>query len=394
MNPSAVAITGIGAISALGAGTDAQLDGLRKGRSGIGHLEVLDLPFPELFFGEVKLSSADLAARIGDRADRSRTALLAILAAQEALEHIPEEERRNMAVISASTVGGMDRSERVAIHWLNGDLAQAGVAFGHPVGDHATLLADRIGANGFITTLSTACSSSANAIMLGAWLLRTGRADLVLAGGADALCRFTIEGFRSLSAMDTQPCRPFSDDRGGMNLGEGAAYLVLETIDHARGKGREPLALVRGAANTNDAHHQTATSPDGEGPFQAMRQALAEAGLAPMAIDLINAHGTGTENNDVTEQTAMERLFDAMPPFVSTKSATGHTLAAAGALEAVFSVLSIRHGFIPINLRTTSPIAGLHSAPTSAVIERPIGTVLSTSFGFGGNDSALVISKV
>jgi 3-oxoacyl-[acyl-carrier-protein] synthase II len=392
VNRSPVAITGIGAISALGTGVDAQLAALREGRSGIARLQVLDLPFPDLFFGEVKETSAQLAQRAGTTADRSRTLLLAQVAAAEALAHARITDRSALTLLSASTVGGMDRSEAFATEWIAGGDRGLDRAAHHPVGDHALLLAHHLGVRGMVSTICTACSSSANALVLGAWLLRTGRAEVVLAGGTDALCGFTAHGFRSLSAMDMQPCRPFSNDRNGMNLGEGAAYLVLETVEHAAQRGVEPLALFAGGANTNDAHHQTATSPDGEGPYQAMSQALANAGIAPGTVDLVNAHGTGTENNDLTEQTAMERLFMHMPPFVSTKSATGHTLAAAGALEAVFSVLSIRHGLVPANLRFTAPIESLRSTPVIAPMQRSIRTVLSTSFGFGGNDTAIVLT--
>jgi 3-oxoacyl-[acyl-carrier-protein] synthase-1 len=392
VNRPPVAITGIGAISALGTGTAAQLSGLRAGRSGIGRLTHLQLPFPELWFGEVKATNSDLAALAGVDPDRSRTVLLGLIAAQEALRDAGIGTDEVVDLLSASTVGGMDRSEAFATGWMAGGVDGIDRALGHAVGDHALQLAGHLGLRGLVTTLSTACSSSANALMLGAWLIRSGRAEVVLAGGTDALCRFTTEGFRALSAMDPTPCRPFSADRGGMNLGEGAAYLVLERADRAEARGRTPLAYLAGAANTNDAHHQTATSPDGEGPFQAMRAALEDAGRAPEAVDLINAHGTGTDNNDGTEQVAMERLFATMPPFVSTKSATGHTLAAAGALEAVFSVLAIRHGVVPANLRFAAPIEGSRSAPNTAPNEARVSTVLSTSFGFGGNDSALVLT--
>ncbi|MBK8949868.1 MAG: beta-ketoacyl-[acyl-carrier-protein] synthase family protein [Flavobacteriales bacterium] len=392
MNRPPVAITGIGAISALGTGTAAQLSGLRAGRSGIGRLTHLQLPFPELWFGEVKATNSDLAALAGVDPDRSRTVLLGLIAAQEALRDAGIGTDEVVDLLSASTVGGMDRSEAFATGWMAGGVDGIDRALGHAVGDHALQLAGHLGLRGLVTTLSTACSSSANALMLGAWLIRSGRAEVVLAGGTDALCRFTTEGFRALSAMDPTPCRPFSADRGGMNLGEGAAYLVLERADRAEARGRTPLAYLAGAANTNDAHHQTATSPDGEGPFQAMRAALEDAGRAPEAVDLINAHGTGTDNNDGTEQVAMERLFATMPPFVSTKSATGHTLAAAGALEAVFSVLAIRHGVVPANLRFAAPIEGSRSAPNTTPREARVSTVLSTSFGFGGNDSALVLT--
>ncbi|MBV6405350.1 MAG: beta-ketoacyl-[acyl-carrier-protein] synthase family protein [Flavobacteriales bacterium] len=392
MKPTPVAITGIGAISALGTGIAAQLEGLREGRSGIGRLAHLPLPFPELWFGEVKASNADLATLAGVEAEHSRTVLLGLIAAREALQDAGLGVGADIDLLSASTVGGMDRSEAFATRWMAGGLDGIDRAMGHAVGHHAHLLARHLGLRGRVTTLSTACSSSANALMLGSWLLRSGRAEVVLAGGTDALCRFTSEGFRALSAMDPAPCRPFSADRGGMNLGEGAAYLVLERADRALARGRTPLAFLAGAANTNDAHHQTATSPEGDGPFRAMQEALAEAGRTPDQVDLINAHGTGTDNNDSTEQLAMERLFATVPPFASTKSATGHTLAAAGALEAVFSVLCIRHGLIPANLRSGTPIEGMRSAPDRVPRRATVRTVLSTSFGFGGNDSALVLT--
>ncbi len=388
-----VAITGIGAISALGTGTAAQLEALRDGRSGITRLTHLSLPFPEQWFGEVKATNADLAALAGVDADRSRTVLLGLIAAREALRNAGIGPGADIDLLSASTVGGMDRSEVFATRWMAGATDGIDRARGHAVCDHAQQLAQHLGLNGRVATLSTACSSSANALMLGAWLIRSGRADAVLAGGADALCRFTTEGFRALSAMDPAACRPFSADRAGMNLGEGAAYLVLEHGDRAQARGRTPLAFLAGAANANDAHHQTATSPEGDGPYRAMREALADAGRTPHQVDLINAHGTGTDNNDGTEQLAMERLFTTVPPFSSTKSATGHTLAAAGALEAVFSVLCIRHGLLPANLRHSAPIEGLRATPNTTPRRAEVRTVLSTSFGFGGNDSALVLSS-
>ncbi|MCB0793355.1 MAG: beta-ketoacyl-[acyl-carrier-protein] synthase family protein [Flavobacteriales bacterium] len=393
MTLSTVAITGMGAVSALGPGVMAQLEGLRNGRSGITRSTVLGLPFPELHFGEVPLTQEQLARSSGVAADRSRTVLLGLLAAREAMEHVPLDRPERCALLSASTVGGMDRTAQVAAAWSKGHMQEAALAMGHPVGDHALHLARALGIGGHVSTLSTACSSSANAILLGASMLRAGMVDMVLAGGTDALSTFTVHGFRSLSAMDPEPCRPFSEDRNGMNLGEGAAYLVMEREVDARTSGRTPLALVLGAANANDAHHQTATSPDGAGPYRAMSLALEQAGLAKEQVDMINAHGTGTGNNDLTEQLAMERLFGIPPPFVSTKAVTGHTLAAAGALEAVFSVLSIQHGFVPANLRWSNPISGLNAAPCTEILRITIDHVLSTSFGFGGNDTALVLSK-
>ena len=394
--PPTIAITGMGAVSALGKDVAAQLEALKAGRSAIASLRIQDLGFPDLVFGEVPATDVELKASVKWTAENdnpSRTVLLALLAAQEAVASSGLKSTKGITLISASTVGGMDRTER-AYRYRTSDLPQlAKAARGHEVSDHARHLAQRLGASQ-AATISTACSSSANAIMLGAQLLKTGRANVVLAGGADALCGFTIAGFRALSAMDVKACRPFSADRAGMNLGEGAAYLVLERLDDVKATGRKPLAIVAGYANANDAFHQTATSPEGIGPQKAMEGALRVAGLSAARIDHVNAHGTATENNDLTELIAMERLFGKVPPFTSTKSLTGHTLAAAGALEAVFSVLSMQHGFVPATARAGAMIEGCRSVPVKTATQMPVRTVLSNSFGFGGNGTSLLFSAV
>jgi len=397
VNSERIAITGMGAICALGNDVDALTRNLIAGTRGIKPLAHLDLGFPELHFGEVALSNAELSLRVkellGDMdapLPRSRTALLALFAALCATRKTLDEQ--DTVVISASTVGGMDLTERLFTDRRAGDMAQARDAAEHPVGSHTSFVADAIGSKAMHTTISTACSSSANAMILGAQLLRTGRAKRVLAGGSDALCRFTIEGFMSLSAMDTTGVtKPFSNERNGMNLGEAAAYLVMEREADALEAGRQPLAYFAGGANRNDAHHQTATSPEGKGPYLAMHDALAVAGLGPDEVDHINAHGTGTDNNDVTELAAMERLFGKVPQYTTTKALTGHTLAAAGALEAVISIICMREGILPVGHATDEAITGHTAMPVAQTIRRPLRNVLSNSFGFGGNDTAIVL---
>lgn len=399
-----IAITGFGAVCALngasaGMGTEAIARALAEGRTGVAR--PTHGPFqPDLHVGQVPLTNAELCERIGPvfteyalgaSRTHSRTTLLALLAAEEAVRGL--EDTTRIGVISASTVGGMDLSEAHFDDWRNGRMDQARLAVEHPVSRHTDLLTDALSSDGFRTTISTACSSSANAIALGARLLQQGRARRVLAGGTDALCRFTIEGFRALSAMDTEPCRPFSPDRRGMNLGEAAAYLVLERVDDAIDDGRTPLAILGGWGNSNDAHHATATSPEGNGPYAAMREAIERAGLRPEDIDHINAHGTGTENNDGTELRAMERLFGTVPPFTSTKALTGHTLAAAGALEAVIAIQCLRMGLVPAGFPVAGPMPGHSAMPVAAPERRPLRAVLSNSFGFGGNCAALVLTN-
>jgi 3-oxoacyl-[acyl-carrier-protein] synthase-1 len=207
--------------------------------------------------------------------------------------------------------------------------------------------------------------------------------------------RFTLNGFNTLMILDKAGCRPFDENRAGLTLGEGAAFLVLEAEDVVMKEGKQPLAVVSGYGNANDAFHQTASSPDGTGAFLAMSSALAMSGLHPGDISYINVHGTGTQNNDLSEGIAMERIFGTkVPPFSSTKSYTGHTLGAAGAVEAVISVLAIKHGIIFPNLNFSTPMKELKITPVFKVQkDRDIRHVLSNSFGFGGNNSTVIISK-
>jgi 3-oxoacyl-[acyl-carrier-protein] synthase-1 len=247
-----------------------------------------------------------------------------------------------------------------------------------------------------VSTISTACSSSANSIMFGARLIKHGMLDRVLAGGSDSMSKFTLNGFNTLMILDKHHCRPFDKSRTGLNLGEGAAFLVLES-EESLGS-RTPLCELSGYANANDAYHQTASSPDGYGPYLSMKAALETAlsvhGINPGAIGYINAHGTGTDNNDLTEGIAIERIFgDSIPPVSSTKPFTGHTLGAAAAVEAVISILSIQNKMIFPNLNFKEKIDELHFEPVKELIKgTELKHVLSNSFGFGGNDSTLIFS--
>jgi len=254
-------------------------------------------------------------------------------------------------------------------------------------------LQDRYTMQGFATTINTACSSSANAIQFGARLVRNGRARRAIVGGTDSLAKFTINGFNALQILSTGNCRPFDRDRSGLNLGEGAAFLVLEGED-ALASGKKIYAELTGYCNTNDAFHPSALSAEGDGPFLAMKGALLSAGLNARQIDFINTHGTATENNDQAESRAMVRLFGEPPPFTSTKSYTGHTLGAAGAIEAVYSALSLQHQEMYASLNFEQPIPGIGLRPVRAYRAYPLQHVMSNSFGFGGNCTSLIFSKV
>jgi 3-oxoacyl-[acyl-carrier-protein] synthase-1 len=394
-----VFVTGIGIISAIGHNAAGVLDSLRRGRSGIGPITILDTIHREgLLAGEIRLTNRQLASMAGitDLSFHTRTALLGMIAAREAHESAgldKDRGRYRTGVISASTVGGMDKTENFFRQFEKG-APYNNFIFTHDCGDSTERIADALGARDYITTISTACSSSVNSILHAAKLIKHGLLDRALAGGTDALSRFTLNGFNSLMILDKKTCRPFDISRTGLNLGEGAAYLVLESEESARGK--DILAEITGYANANDAYHQTASSPDGLGPYLSMSEALRSGGLDIHDIDYINAHGTGTDNNDLTEGIAIERIWgENIPPVSSTKPFTGHTLGAAGAVEALISVLSIQHGLIFPNLNFNQKMEELHFEPVRMLMEgQRVRNVLSNSFGFGGNDSTLILSAV
>ena len=399
--PKKVYITGIGIISSIGNNVAETLESLLEGRSGIGGITLFDTIHSGKFpLAEVRFTHAQLLAMTGHPGENTftRTALLGMVAAQEAVHSagIVDMRECRTGLVSATTVGGMDRSEVFYSRYLEnpakGKLADI---VNHDCADSTDRIARHLGVKDFVTTISTACSSSANALMLGAELIKSGRLDRVIAGGTDSVTKFTLNGFNTLMILDKNGCRPFDENRAGLTLGEGAAFLVLESEETVQKHGKTVLAELTGYGNANDAYHQTASSPDGTGAFMAMTQALEMGGLRPEEISYINVHGTGTQNNDLSEGIAMERIFgEHVPPFSSTKTFTGHTLGAAGSVEAVLSVLAIRHRLIYPNLRFETPMKELKIRPETRLTEgADIRHVLSNSFGFGGNNSAVVLSK-
>lgn len=389
-------VTGVGVVSALGIGADATLKNLLLGRSGVGRARHLTSKLTEThLFGEIDLANHQLAKLAGLEANAPipRTTLLAMVAAREALDS-SGISNPNLPLISATSVGGMDRSENYLRDRLAGNDRQITDLITHDCGLNTDLLATHLGLNNMRTTISTACSGGANAIMQGARLIKHGHANGVLVGATDALSRFTANGFNALMILDREWSRPFSADRAGLNLGEGAAYLMLEREDHALQRGATIWGRVAGYANTNDAYHQTASSPEGEGAFAAMNEALRVAGLSPNQIDHINAHGTATPNNDASESAAINRVFgQKVPPVVSTKSYTGHTLAASGAIEAVICLLCMNHGFVPAALNLRVPMPENTWSPSPTLLKKEINAMVSNSFGFGGNNTSLVLMK-
>ncbi len=366
--------------------------------AGMGEISKLDtIHKGELPVAEVKLTNDELIALTGLPENSSRTSLLSSVAAKQALDDaaIPALEQLRVGFVSANTVGGMDQSEDFFVDFLaDNNKGKLRHVHEHECGSITEIVASQLGIHDIVTTISTACSSSANAIFYGARLIKNDLADVVIAGGADSLTKFTLNGFNTLMILDKEFCKPFDENRAGLNLGEGAGYLVLVSEKVKRSLKKEAYCILSGYNNSNDAFHQTASSPDGTGSFMAMKGALAKAGLQPADISYINLHGTGTPNNDSAEGTAIKRVFDPYyPPMSSTKSYTGHTLGASGGIEAVFSVMAIKNQIIYPNLRFSTPISDMPFAPvTSFLKNQPVKHVLSNSFGFGGNCTSLIFS--
>ncbi|QNJ97788.1 beta-ketoacyl-[acyl-carrier-protein] synthase family protein [Constantimarinum furrinae] len=395
----AVAITGMGIISAIGNTVAENLSGLRSSASGIGNLEHITTSHAsEIKVGEVKMTNAELASmlHLTEEHNYTRTALLGAIAAKEALHNSGADLKDTLrtGLISSTTVGGMDMTEKYFKEFTSRPGTRKYIN-SHLAGDSTQKIAAQLGITGFVTTVSTACSSAANAIMLGTRLIKAGKLDRVVVGGTDALSKFTINGFKSLMILSDEACAPFDAHRKGLNLGEGAAYLILESEAVAKREKRYIMAWVRGYGNANDAFHQTASSPTGDGAYMAMKEALKTANLNAADIDYINAHGTATMNNDLSESEALIRIFgDHLPSFSSTKSFTGHTLAAAGAVEAVFSVLALQEQTVFPNLNFSTAIAKTQLIPETRIQKKKIRNILSNSFGFGGNCTSLIFGTL
>ena len=398
-----IAITGEGIVSAIGLNKQEVLQALQEGRTGIGEMKYLQSIHHELPVGEVDLSNEQMKKMLGIPSEQmmSRTSLLGMLAIDQALKEAyvdvaslrarkADGKPLRIVLVSGTTVGGMDITE-LCFDQLE---KQKSVEFlqHHDCGNSTRLMADHFGIFDEVATLSTACSSAANAIMLGARLLKAGEADLVVAGGTEALSRFHLNGFNSLMILDHESCRPFDTTRAGLNLGEGAAFLVLESEEMAQQRKITPHAYLTGYGNAGDAFHQTASSENGEGAYLAMTEALAMAHLSAKDIQYVNAHGTGTPNNDQSESVSLKRVFgDEMPMVSSTKSFTGHTTSASGSIETVICILAMQHHFVPANLGWKNPMEN-GILPTMGAQNLDLENVLCNSFGFGGNDSSLVIS--
>lgn len=368
-------IADAGIVSPLGTGLEATEQALLRNRSAIGPMNLFPLltAAPPLPVGQVRDSLP--------RPDLPRSHRLALAAATQAMRRHGKEPD---AIVLGTTTGGILTTEEL----LRQNCCERDKYRYHGLGTIVDILAAEYGCDGPVVTISTACSSGAVAIALACKMLRRGMVRCVLAGGVDSLCRLTYFGFPSLQLVDPERCRPLDRNRHGMAVAEAAGFLLL-TSD----KPDAPLAEVLGAGLSCDAYHPTTPDPEGRGAARAMEAALANAGLSTADIDYINLHGTGTKDNDLAESRAILSLFPRLPPVSSIKGATGHSLAAAGVVEAVVAIQAVAGDLLPANTGCREPDPELAITPIAEVTEAPVGAVLSNSFGFGGNNCSLVIAE-
>jgi 3-oxoacyl-[acyl-carrier-protein] synthase-1 len=395
-----IIVSGMGILTSLGKGVEANHYNLSHSIHGLSSLDFVSTNHSHSFpFGEIKKDTRELLeeAEVSTNKGFSRTVALGITALKEAFiqARIPLNHALKIGLINATSVGGMCEVEKYYFDILETPELFSAYSDTIDCADCTHRIADHFHIKHFVTTISTACSSSANAIMLGARLVNQGVIDIAVCGGTDALTRFTINGFNALKNIDKHPCRPFDADRNGLNLGEGAAYIIIEKESTCLQRSAEPLAQISGYCNYNEAFHPTAPNPEGQGAYEVMHRALLKAHLTINDIDYINAHGTATLTNDESESNAMKRLFTKLPRFSSTKCYSGHTLAAAGAVEAVFSINALMKQCVYANLNFNMPMPDTLLIPQLQFEENiNIRHVMSNSFAFGGNNASLIFSKL
>lgn len=379
-----------GLICPLGDNPAAIAEALFSGRDGLV-AETGWLPNRPAWLGKVQAELPAIAPALqAEFGCRNNQLLLAALqqlqpVLAELLQRYPAE--RIGVVIGSSTSGIAEGEQAIANHSEAGEFPTGFNYRQQEIGAPALFVARQLGLRGPAYTVSTACTSSTRALMSARYLLQAELCDAVIVGGADSLCRLTVQGFASLESFAQERCRPFSADRDGINIGEGAALFVLS-------REPSPIALL-GAGASADAYHISAPQPDGLGAEQAMRLALADAGLEPGDIDYLNLHGTATPKNDEMEARAVHRLFGAALPCSSTKALTGHLLGAAGAVELAFCYLALQQQRLPVQSAPRQSDAGLPalqlvSAPQTAAL----ATVMTSNYAFGGSNVALIIGRV
>jgi 3-oxoacyl-[acyl-carrier-protein] synthase II len=392
-----VVVSGLGVVSPYGLGTKTFWSGLAAGACAIKPVTVIETEgFRSRIAAEIP---ADVVGTLGTSRRRSRADRIALAAAREALADsgLQGRERADAGLFVGAVGGGMLEGEDW--YW---DEGRRGVISPRMRAlrsilpySHAETLGWRLGLTGPKETVVMACASGAASIALGADLVRAGMISAAVVGGVDALTHICFMGFNALKLLDPSPCRPFDRERRGMSIGEAGAFFVLEDAEHCRARGGRVHARLAGYGMTTDAHHVTAPHPEGEGMIHAMRQALDDAGLPPTAVGYVNAHGTGTLQNDRAEALALRGVFGEGGVLLSsTKSLIGHTMAAAGSVEAMATVLALQHGLLPptANLEHVDPEVAFDCLPGTA---RPaeVEAALSNSFGFGGQNVSLIFTR-
>jgi 3-oxoacyl-[acyl-carrier-protein] synthase II len=392
-----IVVTGVGVVSPYGVGLDCLQADMLSGKS------CLD-PSKDIYpgFEGVTAQVRESLLTEDSHSRYSRTDQLAIVATQDAITNsgCDISTFREAGIVMASTVGGLTEidtgiaQDPAAWYRRPGGLLRAA---SYPVARVADAVGEHFGIFGPRCAISVACASGAMAIALAANMLLDGAAPIVLAGGSDPLCAFTLSGFNSLRALDPNPCTPFDQNRKGLNLGEGSAVLILETLANATARSAKILAVLRGWAMTNDAFHTTAPHQQGSGLADCIRLSMEMAQVNGDDISYVNAHGTGTPLNDIAEANAYETAFRGRKhpiPVSSTKSYFGHCLGAAGALEAAITIMAIRAGALLPTLRLTNPIESPGVEWLRGEVKRqPLPLAMSASSGFGGSNTVLIFGS-
>lgn len=400
MKAKRVAITGLGIFCSTGKNVEEFSRSLKEGRPGIGPITLFDTSkYPCKIGAEIRDYRADKCFGKKELKKISRADQFGLIASEEAakasgIHSYPSEE---VGVCLGAGAGGMFGAETYHREILVKGRSKPSLIWPFIPSFTTDRIAERLGFSGPKFTVTTACSSSATAIGYGADLIRAGKSKAVLCGGSEALSELTFGGFNSLKSTDPSPCRPFDRKRAGMSLGEGAGILILEDFDEAVKRGARIYAEFLGYGIGGEAYHITAPEPTGMGGARIMREAIEEGGIPITEVDYINAHGTGTPLNDKAETLSIKNLFGEKAysiPISSTKSSVGHCLGSAGAIEAIASVLSIIHQFIPptLNHQQGDEDCDLDYVPGKSR-EAKVGVVLSNSFAFGGNCTSLVFGR-
>jgi len=400
--PPRVVITGAGIVTALGLGWKLNADGFRAGRTAFRPVSLFDVSRQRAKqAAEVDLPVALPPTRLSPKqsARLDRAASLLLLATREAWQQSGWEPTENLPLVLGTTAGGMSLGEtyfRQAVQKPRHHRHQATRAVHYQPQVQARMILEALGFSGPITILSNACASGSNAIGHAWELIRYGQADRVLAGGYDALSELVFVGFDALQALSTTICRPFDAHRDGLALGEGAAVVAFETLESARRRGADILGELIGYGTAIDQHHLTQPHPQGSTTLTVMEQACATAGVAPEEIDYVNAHGTGTVLNDSSEALAIGAWAGrraATLPVSSTKANIGHLLGAAGAVEAVICLMTLREQWLPPEIMFETP----DPACKFPIMQKPqdarVNVVLSNSFGFGGVNASLILRR-